>query len=214
MQVGKCLTRSSKQQRLKYLSTDNDSRSSSWELLISVESRVKYRPRSFDSIWHQVHIACPVRRGVNTMKVFSGPGVWPSATHFSKYLVKASYSFFKLRKNLSNVEKVKLFKPVDMFIDWDQGLYEWFWTQGGQKWGACILCSDCRVSGGPGRASCDHYSVSTSWLHWFPIVTLTLARPGHCPNPHVPHINIILRTQAKNIHTQKFCNFTRQKYSI
>ena len=45
MQVGKCLTRSSKQQRLKYLSTDNDSRSSSWELLISVESRVKYRPR-------------------------------------------------------------------------------------------------------------------------------------------------------------------------
>ena len=188
MQVGKCLTRSSKQQRLKYLSTDNDSRSSSWELLISAESRVKYRPRSFDSIWHQLHIACPVRRGVNTMKVFSGPGVWPSATHFSKYLVKASYSFFKLRKNLSNVEKVKLFKPVDMFIDWDQG--------------------------GPGRASCDHYSVSTSWLHWFPIVTLTLARPGHCPNPHVPHINIILRTQAKNIHTQKFCNFTRQKYSI
>ena len=44
MQVGKCLTRSSKQQRLKYLSTDNDPRSSSWELLISVESRVKYRP--------------------------------------------------------------------------------------------------------------------------------------------------------------------------
>ena len=89
----------------------------------------------------------------------------------------------------------------------DQGSYEWY---SGLKerhlhsvrWEACSLCSVsplCTRDSGC-SASCDHQSVSSSWPHWFPIVTSTLARPGHCPDPHVSHINIILRTQALKIY--------------
>ena len=191
MQVGKCLTRSSKQQRLKYLSTDNDSRSS-WELLIiSVESRVKYRPgvlTAFDT--NSTLRVLSDGAWIRWKCLVAWPGVWPSATHFSKYLVKASYSFFKLRKNLSNVEKVKLFKPVDMFIDWDQGLHEWFWTQGRQKWGACILCSDCRISGGRGQAEhlvitipCPHHDyIDFLLLPWHWRGLWSLPQPARAPH--------------------------------
>ena len=87
----------------------------------------------------------------------------------------------------------------------DQGSYEWY---SGLKerhlpsFDLSIMfrlsCLQSPLSGV--SASCDHQSVSSSWPHWFPIVTPTLARPGHCPDPHVSHINIILRTQALKIY--------------
>ena len=195
---------------------------SSWELLISAERRVKYRPRvltAFDT--NSTLRVLPDGAWIRWKCLVAGPGVRPTPAYFSKYLVKASYSFFKLRKNLSNVEKVKLFKPVDTFIDWDEGSYEWCWRLKVVRfirWNeklAFAFSAPAQVEGPADCwASCDHPPCPHHDHIDFLLLPRHRPRPGHCPHPHVSPISIILRTRAENIRAQKICNFTRQKYSI
>ena len=93
-----------------------------------------------------------------------------------KYHNCREHNSIELRKNLSNVEKVKLFKPVDIFIDWDQGSYEWYSELKERhlhsvKWEACSLCS---VSPLCTRGSGAQHLVITS------------------PCPHHDHIDFLL----------------------
>ena len=70
---------------------------------------------------------------------------------------------------------MKLFKPVDIFIDWDQGSHEWFWAPWGTNWHSdmkLVFYFPSLASSRPGPASwfLDAINIDFPLLprHWSP----------------------------------------------
>ena len=176
---------------------------SSWELLISAESRVKYRPgvlTAFDT--NSTLRVLPDGAWIRWKCLVAG--VWPPAqcALLLKIFGQGLIFLFQIKKKFEQCWKGETFQTC-RYIHWLRPRFLWMIPDSS---------SECRTQHLVITIPCphdDHIDFLLLAWHW-----TQEASPGHCPNPHVSHINIILRTRAKNILTQKFCNFTRQKYSI